>query len=264
MDLGLQGRAAIVTGASRGIGKAVALELAREGVDVVICARRLEPLDAAARELEQETGRRIVPVAADTASRESVEQLVHAAIAALGRVDILVNNAAVPGGLVQGPLADASEEALLEDVNTKVVGYFRCAKAVAPHMEGQGWGRIINIGGLSARQSGIISGLRNAAIVHLTKTLSDQLGPSGITVNLVHPGATRTERTSSDHAERARTQGVTVEEIERRVSENTATRRIVEAREIGYLVAFLASTKAMAITGEVIAAGGGASRAVFQ
>ena len=98
-------------------------------------------------------------------------------MANLGRVDILVNNASTPGGLVQGPLAEASDELLMEDVNTKVIGYFRCAKAVEPHMRQQHWGRIINIGGLSGRQSGNISGLRNAAIAHLTKTLSDQLGP---------------------------------------------------------------------------------------
>jgi NAD(P)-dependent dehydrogenase (short-subunit alcohol dehydrogenase family) len=264
MDLELAGKVAVVTGGSRGVGKGIACELAREGVDVVVCGRHRDTLEAAAREVAQETGRRIVPVTTDTTSRESVDQMVKETIAALGRVDILVNNAATPGGLVQGSLADASEEALLEDINTKVVGYFRCAKAVAPHMQRQGWGRIVNIGGLSGRRSGNISGLRNAAIVHLTKTLSDQLGPHGITVNLVHPGTTRTERSGPMYAERARRQGVTVEEVERQVAQENAIRRIVDAREIGFVVAFLASPKATAITGEVIAAGGGAQRAVYQ
>ena len=264
MDLELTGKVAIVTGGSAGVGKAVACELAREGVDVVICGRRREILEEAGRELAQQTGRRIVPVPADTTKRDSVEQLVKETIAALGKVDILVNNAATPGGLVRGQLTDAGEELLLEDINTKVVGYFRCAKAVTPHMRRQGWGRIINIGGLSGRQSGNISGLRNAAIVHLTKTLSDQLGPYGITVNLVHPGTTRTERSGPMYAEQARQQGVTVEEIERRVAQNIAIRRIVDAKEVGYVVAFLASPKATAITGEIIAAGGGSQRAVFQ
>ena len=264
MDLELSGRAAIVTGGSLGIGKAIALELAREGVDVAICARRRDILEAAAREIADETGRRIVPVPADTTSRESVEQMVDQVATAFGRIDILVNNAAVPGGLVQGPLAEASDEALLLDINTKVVGYLRCARAVAPLMQGRGWGRIINIGGLSGRSSGNISGLRNVAIVHLTKTLSDQLGPQGITVNLVHPGATRTERSGPNYEAMAREEGVTVEDIEAHVSRNVAIRRIVDAREIAYVVAFLASTKAAAITGEVIAAGGGSGRAVFQ
>jgi NAD(P)-dependent dehydrogenase (short-subunit alcohol dehydrogenase family) len=264
MDLELAGKVAIVTGGSRGVGKAIALELAREGVDVVICGRSRDTLEAAAAEVTRETGRRIVPVPTDTTNRESVEQMVKETVAALGKVDILVNNAATPGGLVQGSLAEANEESLLEDINTKVVGYFRCARAVAPHMQNQGWGRIINIGGLSGRRSGNISGLRNAAIVHLTKTLSDQLGPSGITVNLVHPGTTRTERSGPMYAERARQQGVTVEEIERRIAQENAIRRIVDANEIGYVVAFLASTKSTAITGEIIAAGGGTMRAVYQ
>ncbi|MGH8055896.1 MAG: SDR family NAD(P)-dependent oxidoreductase [Candidatus Entotheonellia bacterium] len=264
MDLELAGKVAIVTGGSRGVGKAIAKELAREGVDVAICARSRGALEESASELARDTGRRIIPVPADTTSRESVEQMVKETVAALGRVDILVNNASTPGGLVRGSLADATEDALLEDINTKVVGYFRCAKAVAPHMQSQGWGRIINIGGLSGRQSAVLSGLRNAAIVHLTKVLSDQLGPQGITVNLIHPGATRTERTGPTYAERARQEGVTVEEIERRAAQNIAIRRIVDAKEIGYVVCFLASPKSIAITGEVIAAGGGSMRAVFQ
>ena len=263
MDLELVGKTAIVTGASMGIGKAIAGELAREGVDIAICARRREPLEQAAEELQRETGQSIIPVPADTFNQKSVEAMVEAAVAALGRIDILVNNAAVPGGLVMVGLAEASEEALMEDINTKVAGYFRCAKAVAPHMQRQGWGRIINIGGLSGRQSRHISGLRNAAIAHLTKTLSDELGGSGITVNLIHPGATRTERTKERHAEGARHQGATVEEMEARMAQN-AIGRIIDASEIGYLVAFLASPKATAITGEVIAAGGGAPGSVYQ
>ncbi|HEY7495500.1 MAG TPA: SDR family oxidoreductase [Candidatus Tectomicrobia bacterium] len=250
MDLGLAGRAAIVTGGSRGVGKAIAQELAREGVDVVICARQRGALDESARELAQATGRRIIPVPADTTSWESVSRLVETALTELGRIDILVNNASTPGGLVRGALAEADEGELMEDINTKVVGYFRCAKAVAPHMQQRGWGRIINIGGLSGRRTGVISGLRNAAIVHLTKTLADQLGPHGITVNLVHPGATRTERTT--------------EEAARRAGQSNAIRRMVEAQEIGQVATFLASTKAAAITGIAIDASGGSIPVVFQ
>lgn len=264
MDLELEGKAAIVTGGSRGIGKSIARELAREGADVVICARTPSDIEESARELAAETGRRIIGVAADTTDSESVAHVVETAVSSLGRVDILVNNAAAPGGLVQGPLADSSDSDLLHDIDTKVVGYFRCIKAVAPHMQRQGWGRVINIGGLSARRSGNISGLRNAALAHLTKTLSDQLGPDGITVNLIHPGTTRTQRSDPMYAEQARQQGVSVDEVESRIAQNIAVRRIVDAREIGYVVAFLASTKAGAITGEVIAAGGGVGQAVYQ
>ena len=249
MDLGLTGKVAIVTGGSRGIGRAIARELAREGVDVAICARQRQALDEAAKALSQETGRRIIPIVADTMSSESVAQLVKATVAALGRVDVLVNNASTPGGMVRGPLADADDKTLLEDIDTKVVGYLRCAKAVAPHMQQRKWGRIINIGGLSGRRSGNISGLRNAAVVHLTKTLADELGVHGITVNLVHPGATRTERTDA--------------ETERRAASN-AIRRIVDASEIAQVVTFLASAKAANVTGVAIDASGGSIPVMFQ
>jgi len=249
MDLELAGRVAIVTGGSRGIGRAIAQELAREGVDVAVCARHRESLDETAKALAHATGRRIVPIVADTTSWESVTRMVETTLAQLGRIDVLVNNASTPGGLVRGALADADENALLEDINTKVLGYLRCAKAVVPHMQQRGWGRIINIGGLSGRRSGNISGLRNAAIVHLTKTLADQLGGRGITVNLIHPGTTRTERTG--------------EETERRAASN-AIRRIVDAQEIGQVVTFLASTKAASITGVAIDASGGSIPVMFQ
>lgn len=249
MDLGLAGRVAIVTGGSRGIGKAIAGELAREGADVAVCGRTRETIEEAAQALAKDTGRRIVPIVADTTKWDLVTRLVETTVAQLGRVDVLVNNAATPGGLVSGPLAEADEAALLEDINTKVLGYLRCAKAVAPRMQQRGWGRIINIGGLSGRRSGNISGLRNAAIVHLTKTLSDQLGPHGITVNLVHPGTTRTERTDAATEKRAA---------------GNAIRRIVDAHEIAQVVTFLASTKAANVTGVAIDASGGSIPVMFQ
>jgi len=262
--MGLVGKVALITGASQGLGKAIARELAREGADIAICARRWEALERAAGELERETGRRILPVSADTSNLSSVQHLVDAAMAAFGRIDILVNNAGSVGGLVRGSLADANEEALLEDINTKVMGCFRCAKAVAPHMKNQRWGRIINIGGLSGRKAGVISGLRNAAIVHLTKTLSDQLGPFGITANLIHPGTTRTEHGVPMYESQGRAQGLTEAEYEERIARDIAIRRIVDAREIGYIAAFLASPKATAITGVAIDASGGSMRAMFQ
>jgi NAD(P)-dependent dehydrogenase (short-subunit alcohol dehydrogenase family) len=122
----------------------------------------------------------------------------------------------------------------------------------------------VNIGGLSGRRSGTISGLRNISLVHLTKTLSDQLGPSGITVNLVHPGTTRTERSGPMYAERARREGVTVEQIEGLIAQNIPIRRIVDAQEVAYVVTFLASERAAAVTGETVSAGGGSGNAVHQ
>ncbi len=264
MDLELEGKAAIVTGGSRGIGKAIARQLALEGVDVAIAARGAEALEATARELSSDSGRRVVAVQADTGDDRSVRDMVAEAASALGRVDILVNNAASPGG--QGPVPGLSEitnDLFLEDMNVKVMGYLRCAREVAPIMQRQGWGRIINISGLATRSSGsTIGSMRNVAVAAMTKNLADELGPHGINVTVVHPGLTRTEKTPGVIAARAGASGVTPEEVERSMAEANSVRRIIDARDIAYVVAFLASPKAVAINGDAIAAGGGGGRAI--
>lgn len=251
MSLELQGKRAIVTGGSRGIGKAIARQLAREGADVVISARGLEQLEAAAAELSAETGRRVIPVAADTGRDDSVAALVEQAVQALGGVDILVNNAALPGGISKAlRLEEVVSEEALEDVNIKVVGYLRTAKAVAPHLVANGWGRIINIGGLAVRKPGRpIASLRNAGVATITKNLADELGPKGVNVTVVHPGATRTENTGP--------------ELEKTYAAQTSLGRIVDAEEVAWVVAFLASPKSVAINGDAIAAGGGTVGAIY-
>ena len=263
MDLELNGKVALVTGGSKGIGKAIAMELAKEGVDIAIAARSQGPLDEAAAELRTATGRRVVAVAADMMKWDDVQNMVDTTIAQLGRIDILINNAAMVGGQVRGTLAEATEKDMIEDLDTKVVGYFRCMKAVVPHMQRQGWGRIISIGGVSARQS-TIYGLRNAAVVHMTKTFSDQLGGDGITLNVVHPGLTLSETVSTMLDKRAENQGVSRADIENESSQRVAIRRPIDPQELAWVVAFLSSPKAHCVTGEVIAAGGGAMGAVFQ
>jgi NAD(P)-dependent dehydrogenase (short-subunit alcohol dehydrogenase family) len=246
MDLQLTGKRAIVTGGSRGIGKAIARQLAEEGVDVVIAARGKAQLDATAAELAQATGRRILAIAADMGNDAAVAALVEAALGALGGIDILVNDAAAPGGTVpSAKIEQVQAENLLFDVNVKVAGYLRAARAVAPAMAKQGWGRIINIGGGAARRSGnYIASIRNAAVSSLTKNLADELGPKGINVVAIHPGTTRAGQ-------------VIDPALETRAKASTSIGRIVEAQEIAYLVAFLASPKSIAINGETIAAGGG-------
>ncbi|MGE5594459.1 MAG: SDR family NAD(P)-dependent oxidoreductase [Hyphomicrobiales bacterium] len=264
MDLQLEGKRAIVTGGSRGIGKAIARELAAEGVDVVIAGRTRETLEATAVELASLTGRRIVPVVADTGDDASVRNMVAQAVEALGGVDILVNNAAMPGG--QGPvpqLADITNDLFWDDVNVKVMGYLRCAREAAPHMRQQGWGRIINISGLAARQTGsTIGSIRNVAVAALTKNLADELGPHGINVTVVHPGLTRTEKTPAVIAARAQATGRTPDEVEAGLARGNSIRRLIDASDVAAVVTFLASPRAIAITGDAIAAGGGAPRAI--
>src|SRR4051812_37077111 len=217
MDLELTGKRALVTGGSRGIGKAVAAALAAEGCDVVISARGRDALEGAAQELAAASGRRVVPVVVDTASRESVDAMVTEAVAALGGIDILVNSAARPAGQAPAPkFADVTDELFWEDVNVKVLGYLRCAQAVAPLMITQRWGRIINISGLGARVAGsAIGAMRNVAVAAMTKNLADELGPHGINVTVVHPGLTRTEATPGGVGRLAEARGITEEEAER-------------------------------------------------
>jgi NAD(P)-dependent dehydrogenase (short-subunit alcohol dehydrogenase family) len=271
MDLGLQGKHAIVTGGSRGIGKAIARELAREGVDVAIVARNKEALEATARELGAETNRRILAIAADVTAREQVDHMVTEVARQFGGVQILVNSGSAPGGspTATGPIDTVVDEDLIQDFNVKYVGALRCSRAVIPFMKTAAWGRIINISGGNARNAGNLSGgARNAGLVHMTKTLAVQLGRHGITVNCIHPGTTRTERTPNLLAARAGQLGVSPEEAERRdfapdSPRGNAICRMVDASEIAFVAAFLASDKAWAVSGELVVATGGAGRSVY-
>jgi NAD(P)-dependent dehydrogenase (short-subunit alcohol dehydrogenase family) len=265
VNLELAGKVALVTGGSRGIGKAIARELALEGCDVAVAARGADALEVSARELAADSGRPVVAVAGDTGNDESARQMVERTLAKLGRLDILVNCAARPGGQVPPPaLAQITDAAFFEDMNVKVMGYLRCAREAAPHMQRQGWGRIINISGLAARNTGSsIGSMRNVAVAAMTKNLADELGPSGINVTCVHPGLTRTEATPGVIARRAAAERVSPEEIERRMAAGNSVRRVIDARDIARIVAFLASPKSVAINGDSIAAGGGVGRAIY-
>ncbi len=271
MDFGLEGKYALVAGGGRGIGKAIALDLAREGVDVAIASRTLPQLKETASEIEGETGRRVVPLAVDVTSREQVDRMVAEAATQLGGLHILVNSASLPGGSpsATGPIDSLVDEDLLDDFDTKYVGALRCARAAIPHLKEQGWGRIINISGTNARRAGNLSGgARNTSLVHLTKTLAVQLGRFGITVNCIHPGATRTERTAGALAARAAELGISAEEVEAQdfapdSPSGNAICRMVDAAEIAYVTTFLASDKAWAVSGELVVATGGAGTSVY-
>jgi NAD(P)-dependent dehydrogenase (short-subunit alcohol dehydrogenase family) len=262
MDLQLAGKRAIVTGASRGIGFAVAAALAAEGVQVALVARDEAALNDAARRLP--TGARGVPIPADTNDDAAVRAMVAQTVAELGGVDILVNAAAQPGSA--GParaLVDTVDDDLRADIETKVLGYLRCARAVAPHLVAQGWGRIINISGLAARQTGNTFGsIRNVAVAALTKNLAEELGPAGVNVTVVHPGLTVTERTPTMVARLAAARGIAEDEARARLANGVTIGRLVTAAEVADVVAFLASPRSVAINGDAIAVGGGVRGAI--
>jgi NAD(P)-dependent dehydrogenase (short-subunit alcohol dehydrogenase family) len=265
MDLQLTGRRALVTGGSRGIGKAIARVLAEEGADVALLARDAVVLTAAASELSAASGRKVVGVRADTTHDAQVKAAVASAAQQLGgTIDILVNAAAEPAGFAGPPaLEEISARYLHAEMDTKVMGYIRCAREVVPAMRANGWGRIVNISGLGARQTGnAVGSMRNIAVAALTKNMADELGPCGIQVTVVHPGVTRTERTAPLVAARAQAQGVSAQQVEAQMAAGNSIRRLVDAREVADVVAFLCSPRSGAINGDAIAAGGGAPRSI--
>lgn len=264
MDLELSGKRAIVTGGSKGIGLAIARGLAAEGVAVVLAARSAEPLAAAARSITDETGARVLAVPTDTGDDAQVRALVDRTVAELGGVDILINAAATPWSAgAPADLGATSDDIVRREVEVKVLGYLRTARAVAPHLIAQGWGRIVNISGLGARQANSIAQtVRNVSVSALTKNLADELGPHGINVTVVHPGLTRTERLRARLAAQAAASGATVDELEAGLATNSI-RRVIDAREVADVVTFLASPRSIAITGDAVAAGGGVPGPVY-
>jgi NAD(P)-dependent dehydrogenase (short-subunit alcohol dehydrogenase family) len=263
MDLHLTGKRAIVTGGSRGIGLAIAHALAAEGTDVALLARDEHRIGEAVRALRHH-GRRTLSLSADTTDDVAVRHAVARTVDEFGGIDILVNAAAEPAGAsAPRALADLPDDFLLAELDTKVLGYLRCARAVAPHMVQQGWGRIINISGLAARKSGLPSGsIRNVAVAALTKNLADELGSSGINVTVVHPGVTVTERTPGAIAALAAARRITEDEAKALMAADISIGRIVTASEVADVVTFLASPRSVSINGDAIAVGGGARGAI--
>jgi NAD(P)-dependent dehydrogenase (short-subunit alcohol dehydrogenase family) len=258
MDLGLAGKVAVVTGGSKGIGLAVARQLAGEGARVVLVARTGSELAAAASSIGQETGTAPATATADVGDDASVTALAQRVAAEVGTVQILVNAAATPnsGGFTEDQLED--------QVNVKVRGALRCARAFARGMVAAGWGRIVNISGLAARQTGsVVGSVRNVAVVAMTKSLADELGPHGVNVTVVHPGTTVTERTPAMLAGLAEQRGSDVEAAERALARGVSIGRLVTAAEVADVVTFLTSPRSVAVNGDVIAAGGGARGPIY-
>jgi NAD(P)-dependent dehydrogenase (short-subunit alcohol dehydrogenase family) len=257
MDLGIRGKVAIVTGGSQGIGKAVATQLAAEGVRTVISARNIENLKQAAAEITSATKGEVLPLPADVTHLDQVKKLVADAVNAFGGVDILVNNAAGSGS---GAFVELTDDDWLHHFNVKVVGYVRCAREAMPYMQQKRWGRIVNVGGEAARgNGGYASGAANSAVVNFTKKLSDELAAFGITVNAIHPGSTRTQR--REHA--AARKGVTLDELVKEQIKRIPIGRLIEPEDIASTVLFLVSAKAAAITGQVLGVDGGSTRGIY-
>jgi NAD(P)-dependent dehydrogenase (short-subunit alcohol dehydrogenase family) len=253
---------AIVTGASGGLGPGIAEALANAGAVVVLTARNAERLEASARRLGQVAAGQVIALASDARDATSVRQLAAAVLDRFGRIDVLVNAAASSTPL-GGAIESVDVDALMADVDTKVGGYLRYSQAVVPAMKASGAGRIVNIGGLTGRSSDTLSGLRNAAVSHLTKVLSDELGPFGIAVNAVHPGIVRTPHLDELFEQMAAERGVSASEVEADFVKQIPAREILAPAEVGRVVAFLAQIETHSINGQSISVDGGYSRGIF-
>jgi NAD(P)-dependent dehydrogenase (short-subunit alcohol dehydrogenase family) len=256
MDLGLRGRVPIVTGGSRGIGEAAARALAKEGANVVICARGLDQLTETAKRIATETGTEVIPVQADVERIEDVKRLVSTAVKRFGRVDILVNNAV---NNQSAPLMELTDEDWIHHYNVKLVGYVRCVREVLPHMKANGWGRIINMAGAAARDvaiTGFTSGAVNSAVTNFTKKLANDVAPFGITANTIHPSAADSQRRLEREAHGP---GDSAEQVAPRRERNHPIGRPVLAEDNTPAVLFFASEPASAITGQVLSVDGGST-----
>ncbi|MGH7326334.1 MAG: SDR family oxidoreductase [Candidatus Rokuibacteriota bacterium] len=263
MDLGLAGKAVLVTGASRGIGRAVALALAEEGARVAICARSAETLAGAAAEIRRRTNREVATIAVDLSELDGVTRAVDAALGRLGAIDVLVNNA---GAIRGGDFLKIPDEQWITDWSLKLLGYVRMCRAAFPVMQSQGGGRICNIVGAAARNptaTYLVGGAANAALVNFTKGLADLGAASNILVTAVSPAATRTERWESLMAQQAEAASRPVEDFRRDVEKNYPLGRIASPEDVANLVCFLVSERAGFLTGICVTVDGGASRGVY-
>ena len=260
MDLGLSGTRAIVTGGSSGIGLAVARGLVAEGARVSLVARDESKLEAAAAGIRRACpGADVMVAPADTTNDTAVRAMVDRVAARWSAIDVLVNAAAQPAfSSAPAALTELTDAQVKEDFDTKVMGYLRCARAVAPHMTAQGWGRIVNISGLNARRTGSISGtIRNVSVAALTANLADELGPDGVGVTVVHPGLVETERTPRLVADMAASTGRTEGQVRADLGASTSLGRIVTSEEVANVVVFLCSHRASGITGDAVTVAGG-------
>jgi 3-oxoacyl-[acyl-carrier protein] reductase len=260
MDLGLHGRVALVAASSRGLGKASALALAREGAKVTICARTAPDLEAAAEEIRRETGAEVLAVAADLSSAEGIHSVVEATVERFGGVDILVENS---GGPPRGGFSDFTDEDWLKAFETVTLNFVRFVREVTPHMRKKGWGRIVGIQSSSVKQPvqniDLSNGIR-PGVAGLMKAIMPDLAKEGITINLVLPGMFLTSRIHPALAARSAEVDEMVKEQLAPLAATIPMGRLGEPSELGSLVAFLASEQASYITGAVYQVDGGSIR----
>jgi 3-oxoacyl-[acyl-carrier protein] reductase len=263
VDLGLRGKVALVAASSRGLGRAVAEELAAEGVALILCARTESVLSETCAAIEKRSGVEVLGVAADVSVPEQAVLVVHEGLRRFGRIDILVSNAGgPPSGLFDGVSREAWEDAL----RLTLMSVLDLTRAVLPGMKQRRWGRILNITSVAVKQplpNLVLSNSLRAAVTGFAKTLADEVAPFGITVNNIMPGYTRTERVEQLSQSAAREEGITPAEVLARWEAAIPLKRLGEPREFAAVAAFLVSERASYVSGSSIAVDGGWARGLL-
>ena len=262
MDLQLRGKRAIVTGASAGIGRGIARELAREGVSVAITARHAGPLEEAAKAIAGETGSTVIPIAADMTELAEIQRFVRDAATALGGLDIVVNNA---GASPFGPFLEHSDEHWQDAMRLKFLGYVRTSREAIPHLQQAGGGVIVNIigaGGKMYYKNHLAGGASNAALMLVSTGLATELGPLKIRVVGINPGPVQTVRWDRLLAALGWYEGRHPEAVNQDFLANIPTGTIPTVEDVADLAVFLASPRAKQINGTIVTIDGGMSKAL--
>jgi len=263
MDLGLKGKVAVICAASKGLGRAVAHELAAEGASIVMCARGEKALNAARDEIARATNAKTLAIVADVATLDDLDKIAAQALERFGRVDILVNNA---GGPPSGPFEKHNWVDWQSAVELTLRSAVELTRRLLPGMRERHWGRVLNITSIAAKQpvEGLmLSNSIRAAVTGWARTLANEVARDNITVNNILPGFTRTERVQELNKAAAAREGLAVEEVERKTEGQIPMRRMAEPEEFAAAVAFLASERASYITGQSIAVDGGWIRSLL-
>jgi Dehydrogenases with different specificities (related to short-chain alcohol dehydrogenases) len=256
MNFNLKGKTAIIGGSSKGLGKACAVALAREGANIVLCARNKDILLKTQKEMEWH-GVQVLSLAVDMANADDNERIVRETVSRFGGIDILVNNS---GGPKPGTFRDVSEEAL-DDAYHSVLKYnIRMIQLCLPYMEKKGWGRIVNITSVTVKEPSpnmVLSNIFRAAVVSFAKTISKELISKGVTINNVCPGYFRTDRVTQLMEVGASNEGISVAEYEQKAIAGFPHKRYMDPQELGDLVCYLCSDQGRSINGTTLQIDGG-------
>ena len=261
MDFQLKDKVALVTGGSRGIGRAIALTLASHGAHVAICGRNQDSLDEAAGEIEI-LGGTCWPIKADVSRLEDIEKLVSETASEAGQIDILVNNAVTS---TSAPFDELTDDLFRYHIDVKLMAYIRIARLVLPFLQAQGGGRIVNVGGMTARIVAplrMTNGVVNAGVSNFTKQFAGYAAKDNVTVNCVHPGYTATERVAQIFEREAKDTASSVDEVVARRTADIPLGKLIQPDDIASAVLFFCSPLAQMITGQCIAVDGGSGEAV--